>query len=476
VAPDSFLAAPTDAMIVAGPGWGKTTFLHYLLIRNFKSDKYIPILITLRRSSAVDDLSKLVDMLDSLEKLHHGLKILLLVDGYDEVPTLSRKLVSEKLLRFQAKEMGRFYLTCREFYEILDLKIPTVRIAPFDNEDQERFVESFAKAFGSHLKPKIMLGELRERGMEDLLHHPLLLAMVCIVKSGSMSLHSKSVLTLIERALETLSFRWDEGKGITREQKLPVDGRARVQCHMRIAFHSKESQVNARTVMEQARAQLDLLRWEDLDERQFMEETARFYGILIPKDEESWGFVHKTLHDYLAARFWVEKGEFSSKLVRNWDSRAAYAACLGHDATEAMRTALTRKEWFPAFIEMLSNDAPFDHLAIARDLVEIGETDSDYKFHGSVGMNRISISMDQDFIGVSSTKFLQDLAFACSSYNSRKSEAYFAYAITELRDRGQRLPRTCYALASARFSKHVIFAVKKGGVWVDTPLMAMSPE
>ena len=43
VTPDAF-NVPTDAVIFAGPGWGKTTFLHHMLLSNINSDKFIPVL------------------------------------------------------------------------------------------------------------------------------------------------------------------------------------------------------------------------------------------------------------------------------------------------------------------------------------------------------------------------------------------------------------------------------------------------
>lgn len=476
VTPESFLEIPTDAAIFAGPGWGKTTFLHHMLLRNIKSEKFIPVLITLRRPNAIDDLLKLVSMLLPLKQLNRGMQILLLVDGYDEVPTPSRMQVSEALLRFQAAGVGRYYLACREFYELLELKVPQARIAPFDDEDQERFVQSYATAFGSRIRPSEMLQELRERGMEDLLKHPLLLTMVCIVKSGYMSLHSKNTLTLIDRALETLSFRWDEGKGVSREQKLPVDGRTRIHCLMRIAFNTKTPEVKERTVMDQARAQLDLLRWEDLDEYPFMMETARFFGILVPKDDDHWEFIHKTLHDYLAARYWIEKGNFSPQSVTDWNSRAAYAACLSLDATTAMLTTLSNKNWFPAFIDMLSNDAPFEHPIIARELVSYYERNPKAHFYEAKDTNRISVHLDQDFIGISSTKFLHDLTIACSDKRNKAKDTYFAYAAMELHDRGQRLGMTAYAQACRAFSSDFKFTVRRTSGWNSVSINQLIPE
>jgi hypothetical protein len=57
------------------------------------------------------------------------------------------------------------------------------------------------------------------------------------------------------------------------------------------------------------RKQLDLLTFDRVDARQVLMETARFW-ILVPC-EEGYEFVHRTLHDFLAAQFWVETGEFA---------------------------------------------------------------------------------------------------------------------------------------------------------------------
>ena len=290
-----------------------------------------------------------------------------------------------------------------------------------------------------------------------------------------MSLHSKNTLMPIDRALETLSFRWDEGKGVSREQKLPVDGRTRVHCLMRIAFNAKTSLVKERAVMEQARAQLDLLRWEDLDEYSFMMEMARFFGILVPKDDNNWEFIHKTLHDYLAARYWVEKGNFTPKAVIEWNSRAAYAACLSLDATDAMLTALSSKAWFPAFVDMLSNDAPFDHPTIAKALVEFYERNPKAHFYEAKDPNRISVHLDQDFIGISSTKFLHDLTVACSDKRSKAKDTFFAYAAAELRDRGQTLTLTSYAQACRVFGSDFKFTVHRFSAWDTVSVNQLIP-
>jgi hypothetical protein len=51
VAVDSFLNFPSNAIVLAGPGWGKTTFVKFVFVKYARSPKSnrIPVLFTLRR-------------------------------------------------------------------------------------------------------------------------------------------------------------------------------------------------------------------------------------------------------------------------------------------------------------------------------------------------------------------------------------------------------------------------------------------
>ena len=111
---ESFLASPDDAVIFAGPGWGKSTFLHYIFRRFLDSSNVFPMLITLRRPTAVDDLNRFVETVERIAKRRKDHELLLLVDGYDEIGLSQQRLVSEALLCFQGYKVGKFYLTCRE--------------------------------------------------------------------------------------------------------------------------------------------------------------------------------------------------------------------------------------------------------------------------------------------------------------------------------------------------------------------------
>jgi hypothetical protein len=264
-----FLLRDQDALIFGGPGWGKTTFLHHVFRSTVNDDDTLPVLITLRRPSAVDDLERFVDVCSRIQKKQHRACTLLLVDGYDEVDTDSRKRISEALLKFQALRAGKFYLTCRDYYHVPGLKAPEVRLESFTRNDQLRFVQVFLSAFGVFRDdPEAVVSQLEERGFTEFLSHPLLLTLACIVRTSSTNAQPRSALRLIERALEVLCFQWDEQKQIGRLRTTPLDGNDRMRVLKHIAYRSKSPFVKAYRAEEIAKRQLGLLALDRVDPRE----------------------------------------------------------------------------------------------------------------------------------------------------------------------------------------------------------------
>jgi hypothetical protein len=142
---EQLLGEDADAIIFAGPGWGKTTLLHWTYHSLAQGTTFAPLLFTLRRPEAIGSLLSLVDRLERGRKsgLGHSAKLVLLVDGYDEVAREKRQEVSGALMRFRGMKIGRFYLTCRSFYDIYDLTALHCRLAPFRHHDAVRYIRAF---------------------------------------------------------------------------------------------------------------------------------------------------------------------------------------------------------------------------------------------------------------------------------------------------------------------------------------------
>jgi hypothetical protein len=446
VSADQFLRRGENAIIYAGPGWGKTTFLHHVFLASVKSKDVLPVLISLRRPTAPEDLERFVELAATIRKKQAKAEALLLIDGYDELPITQRKRVSDAVLRYHSLKIGMFYVTCREYYQVFEIAAPEVRIDGFSHEDQYRYVEAFLRAFGSALNAVKVVDEFHQRGFEDFLSHPLLLALACIVKSSAMSVQSRSVIRLLERAIDVLTYRWDEEKGIDRERRTALDGRDRIQILKRIAFKMKSRHVQDARALAAAKEQLDLLQFDKVDPHQVLMETAQFFGIFVPS-EEGWEFVHKTLHDFLAAQFWVETGRFATATSYDWDARAAYAACLTQDATAVMERALTTAGGVESFVEILSNAPVFDHKRIADALFSYYlKHERTHYYEGEVPL-KVTANLEQDFIMLASSKFLDYLVERCSTRRGQTADTIAGYCMMELCNRGCKLTFQTYEKA-----------------------------
>jgi hypothetical protein len=288
---EEFLKRDQDALIFGFPGWGKTTFLHHVFRSTFNRDDILPVLISLRRPTAVDDLESYVDVCSRIQRKQHRACTLLLVDGWDEIRQEHRKLVAEALLKFQAGRAGKFYLTCREYYQVAPLNAPEVRLDCFTRDDQIRFVKVFLSKFAiMRDDPETVVSQLEVRGFKEFLSHPLLLTLACIVRTSSTSLQPRSALRLLERAFDVLCLKWDEHKQVDRTSTTLLDGSDRVRLLKHIAYRTSSPFVQQQKAEDIAKRQLMRLGWEKVEPRTALLEIAQFYGILVPA-EDGYEFV-----------------------------------------------------------------------------------------------------------------------------------------------------------------------------------------
>jgi hypothetical protein len=478
---EEFLKRDQDALIFGFPGWGKTTFLHHIFRSTVRTDDILPVLISLRRPTAVDDLERYVDACSRIQKKQHRACTLLLVDGYDEVNAEQRKRVAEALLKFQAGRAGKFYLTCREYYQVAPLNVPEVRLDSFTRDDQIRFINVFLSKFAiMRDDPETVVSQLEGRGFKGFLSHPLLLTLACIVRTSSTSVQPRCALRLLERALEVLCFRWDEHKHVDRTSTTPLDGSDRLRLLKHIAYRTTSPFVPQQRAEEIARRQLTLLGWEKVEPHTALLEIARFYGILIPA-EDGYEFVHRTIHDFLAAKQWVESGDFAKEYNFEWNARTGYAACLIGDATDVLKKALESHHGLPAATEIIGNYAAFDYPTIAEAIIKYfhyfgAVVDYDRREQSESARHygqRIAGQLNSDFIRLANADFLDAIVRHCCERNTQVSNLLVAYAVTELYARMLKLQPATYRKAVAAYGTELISFAVPGAK--ETQLKLLNP-
>jgi hypothetical protein len=478
---EEFLKRDQDAMIFGFPGWGKTTFLHYIFRSTVKTDDILPVLISLRRPTAIEDLECYVNACSRIQKKQHRACTLLLVDGYDEVSHEQRRRVAEALLKFQAQRAGKFYLTCREYYQVPSLNAPEVRLDRFTRDDQLRFVQVFLSKFAiMRDSSETVVSQLEARGFKDFLSHPLLLTLACIVRTSSTSLQPRSALRLLERAFDVLSLKWDEHRQIDRKSATQLDGNDRVRLLKHIAYRTAAPFVLQQKAEDTARRLLVRLGWEKVEPRAVLLEIAQFYGILVPA-EDGYEFVHRTIHDFLAAKQWVECGDFARQRTFDWNARTGYAACFSDDATDVLKKALESNHGLPTVIEIIGNYAAFDYPTIADavtkyfydfgDVLQYNRRDETERnrYYGQ----RIEGQLSSDFVRLANAEFLDALVRRCCEPNTQVSNLLVAYAVAELNARMLKLRPATYDKAVAAYKTDLIIFAVPGAK--DTQLKLLNP-
>lgn len=522
---ESLVASSNNSIIFASPGMGKTTLLQWIYIRLARTSNKLPLLFSLRSPRATEDLQYLVekiserkkeiraeeellkrrerqlreaetrvldpkskiderervmfwrdhkrqsreinllkDKLKQVTKEISSVDVIFLVDGYDEISEGERRNISQLLVQFSSLECGHYVLTCRTFYDVYYLKADQYLLRPFTLADAERFVAAFSTAYQAPM-PSHLLDDMIARGFKDFVLHPLMLALVCILMSSSTAMMPRSSLFLLRRALDVLTFRWDESRGIHRDSSISLDGEQRIQCAMRLAFFMELDQLGEHEAEAIVQDYLRLSQVTGVSSRVLLREIAQWYGIIYQNAELDWRFSHKTIHDFLAARHWVESGTFVPSQVKAWNARAGYAACLTPDATQSAVYALRFSKDITAFVEMLANQARFVTDQIASVVAEHFE-----KFREFIRKRteeEVMLDTWQDFFPFASEQLLIDLlARALKHEGPLVSDLLIGYTCSEMVRRGTFPGDDVVAkLAGYHPLRNIRFRVKRTVVW-----------
>lgn len=438
-----------DAAIFARPGGGKTTLLHWAYLHilrnpNRHGTTYLPLLFTLKDDQSLGMLFDIVDMCEAgnIPELKKVIPVLFL-DGYDEVSTETRKLISKSIMRFASLKCGRYYLSCRTYYTILDLHIRHYHLGGFQPKDAAAFVNVFSGLYGKSLNGEALVRELTEHHFASFTEHPFMLALVCILRtSPTMHKMPANSMALIRQALNMLTFNLDTFKGVNRESFTEFDGDDRIRCLQRVAYCSDDVSVSDEAVCKAAQEELYLMHRAAVNPRQLLLETAQFYGLLVPTEDAHWEWVHSTIHSYLGAQFWHGTGTFNLKHIKVWNLRTAYTACLRPNATDIIEHALKQPDGLFVLSECLFNNARFDSSSVAPAVVLHYE-----QFDQSARLIRnekeIFATTVQDIFGLADSDFVRSVFLTSlnSKFKRDRNEVVLAYSIAELMARGERFSR-----------------------------------
>ncbi len=330
------LAKNTNLMVVGKPGSGKTTYLQRVVMEcnagNLQAHR-IPVLIRLR--DFVRDgrevvyalkpyLEKCWQLSDAESLLKQG-RVILLLDGLDELTGEDGKKITEEIKKFARDyPQVQVIVTCRtqSFTGEMDwksLNFEFVEVADFNEPQVRSFAEHwFMTVMGNELAGMARAGKFLEqlflesnKPILELAITPILLSLTCVVFHSTEKFYSKRS-KLYEEGLELLLERWDKSREIERDEiyrDLSVERKLDLLSYLAVKkFEQTQYVLFEQTEIEGYIA--EFLGIGQRDSRVVLKAMEAQHGLLIERSQKVWSFSHLTFQEYLVAKAMINSPDF----------------------------------------------------------------------------------------------------------------------------------------------------------------------
>ncbi|HEY9875028.1 MAG TPA: NACHT domain-containing NTPase, partial [Candidatus Obscuribacterales bacterium] len=326
-------------MVLGKPGAGKTTFLQKIAIQCNQGQlqaERIPIFIRLKNLATdvnsenypfllnyiCQELASANISKQQVETLLKNGRTLILLDGLDEVPAGAIDTVLKQIRNLSENYYrNQFIITCRiaakqyQFDNFTDIEIADFDFSQIEAFARKWFVavskdpqEGLAKA--EQFIEKLYLPDNQQ--IRELLVTPILLNLTCSVFQSKSTFPAKRS-DLYKQGLELLLMRWNEAKGIIRDeiyhnlslsQKLKMLSQIAAQTfeHGDYFFEKSTVQEHIRYFLEtlpNSSSDMDALQ---VDSEAVLKSIEMQHGLLVERSREIYSFSHLTFQEYLTAR------------------------------------------------------------------------------------------------------------------------------------------------------------------------------
>lgn len=271
------------------------------------------------RNGRIFQQSQLDSLLRVVKEILGQGKLLILMDGLDEVPTVKLRNEVQEQFRDLSEEYpgNRFILTCRT--QVID-RIPDrfdiVEVADFRDEQVIEFVDNWLSSSGMKLgdidKKKSSLNNAfnDNPALKELSRTPVLLSLICMLLGDQGSIPS-DVILLYRKGIRLLLQTWNETKGIS-------DWEMGDEIYRRLSISEKEDLLielaalkfeNPRNFVvfdeEPLSSQIsELLNLPDRNSgRKVLKAIESHHGLLIERADQLWSFSHLTFQEYFAIQW-----------------------------------------------------------------------------------------------------------------------------------------------------------------------------
>jgi predicted NACHT family NTPase len=341
-----FVASQKQFLMVLGtPGAGKSTFLRKIGLESFKGKKgnfkhqAIPVLLELKKfTESKIDLKALIEAefttcgfpkpKEFTERALDKGKLLILLDGLDEVPSANVNSVIDAIQDFVDRyDKNRYIASCRTAaYRYNFKRFSDVVLSEFDDEQIQQFINNWFrseedKQAGTAKLCWELLKRDENKAAKELAHSPILLTFLCLTYDKSQTF-ANNRSGLYRKALRILLEEWAAEKRIMRQaiyEGLSVELEevllSEIACE---GFEADRLFIPQSQLVERIKKFLssNLNAPKQLSGEQVLDAIAIQQGILVERVEDVYSFSHLTLQEYLTARYIYAHGQISEMVEK----------------------------------------------------------------------------------------------------------------------------------------------------------------
>lgn len=370
-----------STIVLGEAGAGKSALLSYLCLTRLRSNRpRLPIFAD-ARDIGNQQIQKLIDdVLETLQLSDKNLKWLdktlsVYIDGLDELDSKRFKEVCVELGILRRELPGlEITVSCRSAAYHGELSFLTeVSLVPFDFIRAKEFIYRWFKSIHEAPLPDRLVAQLQKsERLSELSSQPLLLALMCNAYRRYLTI-SRRHTALFDQCLESLLWQWDADRLIARNtafSNLDIEKKKWLHAILAVNLHVQRKRFSEkRFLLSILHEALPVFGISYSRASEVLEELCSHHGILVKWTEETYGFGHLALQEYLASKWYADEQRWRTLMTREvltdswWENTISMCLATLSDATNAMtmildHTGLTELEK----LRLLANSLKYDPL------------------------------------------------------------------------------------------------------------------